>query len=98
MLPICCPRKLKLLLSKKQRVIVLKVAFIVSVFSLYFLVLIKESLNVMESKTKTVNALKLDNVSFLPIVFLFSSHLSRVKIANILGELSTACSQLNESC
>lgn len=85
MLPTCCPRKLKLLLSKKQRVIVLKVAFIVSVFSLYFLVLIKESMNVMESKTKTVNALKVDNVSTTRFFFLFFVFVW--KLQSLLGSL-----------
>lgn len=43
---------------------ILKAVVFVFVFSLYFLVLIKESLNVMENnaKSKTVTA-KVDNVS-----------------------------------
>lgn len=55
-----------MILTKRQSLwLILKAAVVVFVFSLYFLVLIKESLNVMENnaKSKTATASKVDNVS-----------------------------------
>lgn len=65
MFTICCPRRVKMFFTKRQSLVVLKAVVFVFVFSLYFLVLIKESMNVMESnaKSKTVTASKVDNVS-----------------------------------
>lgn len=65
MLTICCPRKVKMFFTKRQSLVILKAVVFVFVFCLYFLVLIKESMNVMQnsSKSKTVTASKLDNVS-----------------------------------
>lgn len=59
-----CPRKLKMLLSKRQSLIIIKAAVLVLAFSIYFIVLIKESMNVMDNnaKSKTVSS-KVDNVS-----------------------------------
>lgn len=65
MFTICCPRKVKMIFTKRQSLVILKAAVFVFVLSLYFLVLIKESKNVMENnaKSKTVTASKVDNVS-----------------------------------
>lgn len=65
MFTICCPRRVKMFFTKRQSLVALKAVAFVFVFSLYFLVLIKESMNVMESnaKSKTVTASKVDNVS-----------------------------------
>lgn len=55
-----------MILTKRQSLwLIIKAAVVVFVFSIYFLVLIKESLNVMENnaKSKTVTASKVDNVS-----------------------------------
>lgn len=53
--------------TKRQSLVILKAVVFVFVFSLYFLVLIKESMNVMEhnAKSKTVTASKVDIVSIL---------------------------------
>lgn len=65
MFTICCPRRVKMFFTKRQSLLILKAVVFVFVFSLYFLVLIKESMNVMENnaKSKTVTASKVDNVS-----------------------------------
>lgn len=54
--------------TKRQSLVVLKAVVFVFVFSLYFIVLIKESMNVMENKAKSKTATSklttnLDNVS-----------------------------------
>lgn len=69
MFTICCPRKVKMFFTKRQSLVILKVVGFVLVFSLYFLVLIKESMNVMENnaKSKTVSAFKVDNVSRISV-------------------------------
>lgn len=53
--------------TKRQSLVALKAIVFVFVFCLYFLVLIKESMNVMQnsSKSKTVTASKVDNVSIV---------------------------------
>lgn len=67
MFTICCPRRVKMFFTKRQSLVVLKAMVFVFVFCLYFLVLIKESMNVMQnsSKSKTVTASKVDNVSIV---------------------------------
>jgi hypothetical protein len=60
-----CPRKLKMLLSKRQSLVILKASVLIFAFSIYFIVLIRESMNVMENaKSKTVTP-KVDNVSIV---------------------------------
>ena len=47
-----CARKVKMLLNKRQSFIVLKVVVFLFIFGLYFIVLIKESMNIMENNAK----------------------------------------------
>lgn len=61
------PRKIKMLLSKRQSLTLLKAAAFIFVFSIYFIVLVRESMNAINNNAKSKTVLKVDIVS-LPLM------------------------------
>jgi len=55
------PRKIKMLLSKRQSLV--KAAVFIFAFSIYLIVLVRESMNAMNNNAKSKTVLKIDNVS-----------------------------------
>jgi hypothetical protein len=56
-------RRVKMLLNKRQSLTFLKAAVFIFVISIYLIVLVRESMNVMNNNVKPKTVLKIDNVS-----------------------------------
>ena len=57
------PRKIKMLLNKRQSLTLVKAAVFIFVISIYLIVLVRESMNAMNNNAKSKTVLKVDKVS-----------------------------------
>jgi hypothetical protein len=65
------PRKIKMLLSKRQSLTLVKAAVLIFAFSIYLIVLVRESMNAMNNNAKPKTVSKVDIVSLFFITALF---------------------------